>query len=153
MGKNTATPQDSARAMRRALKAAFPGIRFGVTMSRGTAWGNYSVAWTDGPSEAAVEAVTDPFEGKGFDGMTDSTYYLDKPLGVDVNGEPVLSGIGMILRHRSVSAESMSAARSILTLAGYAGGELDMNCAGRMVANGTCPHEAAQHHHLQKGEA
>jgi hypothetical protein len=52
----------SARALRRALRVAFPGVPFSVRRNRGS--GMYSwveVAWTDGPTGDQVAAVGDQF--------------------------------------------------------------------------------------------
>ena len=70
-------PKESAKRLRKALRAAFPGVKFRLTMSRGTAWGSYTLAWDGGPSGEEVSRIARPFEGKDFDGMTDSTIYRD----------------------------------------------------------------------------
>jgi len=70
-----ATPAESAKALKQALKARFPATAFSVRLDRGTAYGCASVSWTDGPSRKMVEQVIAPFEGEGFDGMTDSTIH------------------------------------------------------------------------------
>ena len=145
-----ASPQDSAKLLRKALKAAFPGVRFSCRMSRGTAWGNYHVDWTDGPSESAVNKVTAPFQGQSFDGMDDSTHYHDKPLGIAKDGTPLLSGIGLLICQRSISAERMAEAAAELRSDGYAGCDLNMACAARMVANGAVTHVAAKDHGLRR---
>lgn len=59
---------DTAKLIRRALKAAFPGIKFRVRCARG---GATYIDWTDGPMRSEVLAVTGEFEGETFDGMQD----------------------------------------------------------------------------------
>lgn len=54
--------------LRRELKAAFPGVKFSVTC-RG--FDSVKVAWRDGPTKAAVTAITDKYSGGYFDGMED----------------------------------------------------------------------------------
>jgi hypothetical protein len=98
--RNRLSPQDTAKILRKQLRAAFPGVKFSLRMSRGTAWGSYSLSWTGGPSVAEVDAIALPFEGKKFDGMTDSTSYVDRPVLIDENGEGWLSGIGYLSTYR-----------------------------------------------------
>lgn len=60
--------------IRAELKAAFPAVKFSV---RKTHAGAVAVNYTDGPTVARVKAIAGRYEGKGFDGMTDSTTYAD----------------------------------------------------------------------------
>lgn len=62
----------TAKALREALKAAFPGVKFSVRMDRGTAYGWLSVGWTDGPTYDVVKHVASGFESSRFDGMDDA---------------------------------------------------------------------------------
>jgi len=59
------------KAIRAALKIAFPATKFSVTGSRGTGYGWSRVSWTDGPSDQRVRACVAPFFGSYFDGMDD----------------------------------------------------------------------------------
>ena len=62
---------ETAKIVRKALRAAFPGVRFSVrtrTFSGGAA---LDVHWRDGPETGAVRAVTEPYEGGYVDGSTD----------------------------------------------------------------------------------
>lgn len=68
------TAAESAKAIRIELKETFPATKFSVRTSRG---GSIHIEWTDGPSSAAVEAITTKFDGKGFDGMIDLQYYIN----------------------------------------------------------------------------
>lgn len=66
------TAPGTAVYIRMAFKKAFPGVTFKVKSS------SYSVVHVDywgGPSHDAVNAVLDPFNGAGFDGMIDYKYY------------------------------------------------------------------------------
>ncbi len=67
--------KDTAKLVRRALKAAFPGTAFSVRISRYSGGSSVTVDWTDGPTETAVRQLTDVYSGVGFESMTDSTTY------------------------------------------------------------------------------
>ena len=56
----SATVRETAAALRKALREAFPGARFSVRMASGTAYGWLSVSWTDGPTVEQVDAVAAP---------------------------------------------------------------------------------------------
>lgn len=62
---------ETARLLRKALKHHFPGTKFSVRKSGGSA---INVRWTDGPARIDVENVTHNYEGGGFDGMIDMRY-------------------------------------------------------------------------------
>ncbi|TFD37029.1 hypothetical protein E3T37_12590 [Cryobacterium sp. TMT2-10] len=63
--------KDTAKLVRVALKNAFPGVKFSVRMSTGTASAWMNVSWSDGPTDREVSAVTSQYEGRKFNGMTD----------------------------------------------------------------------------------
>ncbi len=56
-----ATVRDAAAAIRRDLRAAFPGTRFSVRMGTGTASAWIDVKWTDGPNDDMVGDITDRY--------------------------------------------------------------------------------------------
>jgi hypothetical protein len=58
--------------LRRELKKRWPAIKFSVRRHRGTAYGWAGVSYTDGPSQANVEAACYSFQSSQFDGMDDS---------------------------------------------------------------------------------
>lgn len=126
------SPQESGKALRAALKAAFPGVKFSVKMSRGTAWGNFNVLWTDGPTSSEVAKVTNKFEGKGFDGTDDSTYYMDKA--IEWKGKTVLSGCGMILEQRTNSDARLDAMADLILAAYPLASGSDLACAAHTLA-------------------
>lgn len=74
--------------IRRDLKAAFPAVKFSVRSDHYAGGSAVRVRWTDGPTTEAVEAIVKPYEGIGFDGMTDSTRYH----GIFVDGQPASAG-------------------------------------------------------------
>lgn len=63
--------KETAAHLRGALRREFPGVKFSVRMDRGSAYGWLSVAWNDGPTLRAVQAVTRRYESSRFDGMDD----------------------------------------------------------------------------------
>src|ERR1700733_14744158 len=62
---------DTAKLIRKALKEAFPGVKFSVKSDSYAGGSSIRVKWTDGPSAAMVESVACTFKGSYFDGMTD----------------------------------------------------------------------------------
>lgn len=104
------TTKETAQEMRKALRAAFPGVRFSVTMARGTAYGWLSVSYTDGPVEGDVRSVCSAFESERFDGMTDMYHRVEPTIYAAEGGslyEPVYSCCGVNLsRHYSAEVEA-----------------------------------------------
>ncbi|WP_394275167.1 LPD29 domain-containing protein [Luteococcus sp.] len=68
----SASVKQTAAALRRHLRRTFPGVRFSVTMERGSAHGWISVEWTDGPRWEQVREITQQYESSRFDGMDDA---------------------------------------------------------------------------------
>jgi hypothetical protein len=62
---------ETAKLLRGALKAAFPGVRFSVRSHTYSMGASIQVEWTDGPRRKDVEIVTRQYEGSDFDGMVD----------------------------------------------------------------------------------
>jgi hypothetical protein len=62
---------ETAALVRKALKEAFPGVKFSVRSSSYAGGASISVGWTDGPNKALVVAITERFEASYFDGMID----------------------------------------------------------------------------------
>ena len=65
------TAAETAKLLRPALAAAFPGVKFSVRSSTYSMGASISVSWTDGPRSWAVEKVARRFEGSDFDGSID----------------------------------------------------------------------------------
>lgn len=76
---------DTAKLVRTALKAAFPGVKFSVKSKTYSGGASITIRWMDGPTSKEVEAITNQFEGASFDGMQDLKSYHDSML----NGERV----------------------------------------------------------------
>lgn len=79
-GVKSYSVKETAAEMRKALRAAFPGVKFSVTMARGSAYGWIDVSWTDGPTSEMVEPHLARFESSRFNGMTDGYDRVDDSL-------------------------------------------------------------------------
>lgn len=66
---------DVAKIIRKELKATWPETKFSVRISRYAGGSSVRVGWTDGPKQREVETLVGRWQGKDFDGMTDSTTY------------------------------------------------------------------------------
>jgi hypothetical protein len=62
---------ETAKLVRNALKPAFPGVKFSVRSSTYAGGASIHIGWTDGPQEAEVDKVVQPYAGSSFDGMID----------------------------------------------------------------------------------
>jgi len=93
-----------AKNIRKELKAAFPAIKFSVR-SKGYAGGcSIHIDWIEGPTEEAVEKITNKYEQGSFDGMIDLyTYDTDREF-TDKNG-----GAKYVFTHRKYKAETEEA--------------------------------------------
>jgi hypothetical protein len=102
---------ETAKAMRQALKTAFPGVKFSVRKSNGHA---IYVQWTDGPRVAAVQAIIGRFEGQSFDGMQDMRIERDPELSIDADGNVFQLSYcgGLTIESRSYSDEARAWATS-----------------------------------------
>ncbi|RFA12150.1 hypothetical protein B7R22_17115 [Subtercola boreus] len=58
------TPVTIAAEARKAIRAAFPGLKFSLTGTRGTGYGWLRLSWTDGPTDKQMREVTQPFDVK-----------------------------------------------------------------------------------------
>lgn len=66
---------ETAKMIRETLKAAFPKTKFSVRSRSYSGGSSIHTSWTDGPAEGQIQSILDRFEGRGFDGMTDCSYY------------------------------------------------------------------------------
>lgn len=109
--------KETAVLIRQALKASFPTTKFSVRKSTGTASTWIDISWTDGPTIPAVEAVTNTYQGRQFNGMTDNYDELPNQL-IAFTGEEmpeeVHFGVSGILTHRTMGAEGKKAALNVL---------------------------------------
>lgn len=93
MGQNNVTgavvqlsPTETANEIRAALKAAFPGVKFGVRTSKYSGGSSIRVTYERGPASDKVSRIADRFQGRDFDGMTDSSSYRGSMLLVAADG-------------------------------------------------------------------
>ncbi len=75
----------AAKNLRAMLKRAFPATKFSVTTERFSMGNSLTVAWTDGPAGAAVDAIAQQFSAGNFDGY-DDCYRYDKSPWTDLFG-------------------------------------------------------------------
>lgn len=96
---------DTAKLVRQALKAAFPGVKFSVRSDSYSGGASIRVRWTDGPTVKVVEAVTNRYRGADFDGMQDlKTYREDTLIALsDGSVEAVHFGADFIFGERDLS--------------------------------------------------
>ena len=89
---------ETAKLVRRALKASFPGQKFSVRTKTYSGGASIDVSWTDGPMGTEVDAVVKAYEGSGFDGMIDLKYsrshYLRPDGSVYVHSDRGTTGSG-----------------------------------------------------------
>lgn len=90
---------DTAALIRKALKAEFPGTRFSVRTEKYSGGATVFVAWTDGPQEGTVAAVTGRFEGSRADATGD---FMD-PVTQETDGGKVRYGARHIWTERNIS--------------------------------------------------
>jgi hypothetical protein len=107
------TPAESSKLLKRELREAFPGTTFSMRLSRGTGYGSVNVRWADGPSYREVERVAGRWEGKSFDGMTDSTSYHRRQVGTAKDGTPLISGLGYVLLNHDMSEAYRAAQKEV----------------------------------------
>jgi len=97
---------DTAKEVRKALKAEFPGVKFTVRSDSYSGGASIRVGWVDGPTTKAVRAVTGRYEGATFDGMIDlKSYHTTLVVNADGTPEEVHYGADYIFTDRTLSAE------------------------------------------------
>ena len=90
---------DTAKLIRKELKANFPDIKFSVRSSTYAGGASISIEWTDGPTEKAVERVIRIFQGATFDGSIDLKSYTE----TEWEGEKVHFGADYVNCFRKMS--------------------------------------------------
>jgi hypothetical protein len=92
----------TAKLVRETLKTAFPRTKFSVRSKSYSGGCSITAHWTDGPTGKQVKTLLDRFEGKGFDGMTDCSYYCGERM---YKGERVDFCGAYVFEARTISAE------------------------------------------------
>lgn len=100
---------DTAKLIRKALKEAFPEVKFSVKSSVYAGGASIRINWSEGPTKGQVEAVGNRFKGADFDAMTDSKSYR----GHAMDGQPISFGADFIFISRETPAEKIEALTSI----------------------------------------
>ena len=105
MNETTYLPcAETAKLLRQALKAAFPGVKFSVRSSVYAGGASIDVSWTDGPTEPDVEHITRLYTGATFDGMVDMKSYHSALIATpDGDVIEVHHGADFIFTHRKLS--------------------------------------------------
>lgn len=105
---------DTNKLIRKALKEAFPGVKFSVRGKSYSGGASTDIRWTNGPTQDQVDPIAQQFRGAYFDGMIDmqsSVYH-------EVDGEQVRYGADYIFcqRHHSPEfVENLEAAWGTMT--------------------------------------
>jgi hypothetical protein len=98
------TCADTAKLLRKALKAAHPGVKFSVRSSSYAGGASIDVYWTDGPTARTVDETTQLYTGATFDGMIDlKSYHSTLLAGKDGTVRDVQFGADFIFTHRDLS--------------------------------------------------
>lgn len=90
---------ETAKLVRKALKEAFPEVKFSVRSSNYAGGASIRVGWVDGPKTDQVEAIARTFSGASFDGMQD----LKTSNTHAMNGQPVRFGSDYVFCDRECS--------------------------------------------------
>lgn len=103
-------PAETAKLVRRALKEAFPDVKFSVVTDTYAGGASINVNWTDGPHPRHVEAIAKVFQGAYFDGMTDYKGGHEH----EMAGELVHFGANFIFCKRTFSDDVMAKAVALI---------------------------------------
>lgn len=90
---------ETAKLIRKALKEAFPGVKFSVRSDVYSGGSSINVRWTDGPTAKMVESVAGTFSGAYFDGSIDYKGYTKAM----IDGETVHFGADFVFCNRDTT--------------------------------------------------
>jgi len=129
--KKSLSCAETAKLVRGALKAAFPGQKFSVRSSTYAGGASIRVSWIDGPTQPEVDAVVKQFEGATFDGMIDLKDYKPATLLANEDGtyEERSYGADWVQTDRRYSEAVEEAAK--LEIVGIVGAGLPFDYNGR----------------------
>jgi hypothetical protein len=105
---------DTAKLIRKTLRAGWPGVRFSVRTNTYAGGASIDVRWTDGPTEADVRRTTELYAGSTFDGMTDTKSFHDTVLVGPDGPEEVHFGAHHVFATRDLSDELVGAAAAMI---------------------------------------
>lgn len=71
------SPADTAKLVRKALKANFPSVKFYVNTSTYSMGASITVKWQDGPTTKEADQIVKAYEGSDFDGSIDLKCHWD----------------------------------------------------------------------------
>lgn len=91
-------PNDTAKKIRKELKAEFKGIKFSVRTSKYTGGSSITITWENGPLTKAVQKIANKFQSTTFDGMID----MATSHGYEYNGQ-IFNGADYIFTRRELS--------------------------------------------------
>lgn len=94
---------DTAKLVRKSLRADFPGVKFSVRSSTYAGGASIDVGWEDGPTSKQVDATLHLYEGASFDGMIDLKSYHDSLIMTDDGPQSVHFGADFVHGQRRVS--------------------------------------------------
>ncbi len=99
------TCAQTAKRVRKALKARYPGVKFSVRSSTYAGGASITAYHVDGPAERDVWTFLQQFSGADFDGMTDMKTYRDDVLFANADGtyELIDSGADFVFSSRTIS--------------------------------------------------
>jgi hypothetical protein len=102
--KRSLTCAETAKLVRKALKADFPGTKFSVRSSTYAGGASITVGWTDGPRQDQVDGTLGLYSGATFDGMQDLKEYHDTLLMTDDGPKYVHMGADFVIPSRDISS-------------------------------------------------
>lgn len=97
------TCAETAKLLREALKAAYPGIKFSVRSDTYAGGASIRVVWTDGPVDSTVDLTAKRYAGASFDGTIDLKSYHSS---IIVSGEDMREvhfGADFVFTEREIS--------------------------------------------------
>lgn len=97
---------ETAKILRKELKANFPGTKFSVRSDKYAGGASIDIGWTDGPTAPEVDRIVQGYRGADFDGMTDSKTYRNDLVPDPTEGFKVVHyGADFIFTNRTTSPE------------------------------------------------
>jgi hypothetical protein len=98
------TLTETAKLVKKALKDAYPSVKWSVKSDRYALGCSIDVSWTDGPTESMVQPIFRAFSGATFDGMTDMKSHVTQ----EYEGEVVSFGVDYVQGQRHISTAFMT---------------------------------------------